>query len=50
MMVIGIGYLFPIAAIWAAFDYWKASEWQLEGFFRYRLGRPGFGNIFLQTI
>lgn len=21
--VIGIGYLFPIAAIWAAFDYWK---------------------------
>jgi len=24
MMVIGIGYLFPISAIWAAFDYWKA--------------------------
>eukprot|EP00929_Paragymnodinium_shiwhaense_P054562 TRINITY_DN27348_c0_g1_i1.p1 TRINITY_DN27348_c0_g1~~TRINITY_DN27348_c0_g1_i1.p1 ORF type:complete len:437 (+),score=74.33 TRINITY_DN27348_c0_g1_i1:81-1391(+) len=23
MMVIGIGYLFPISAIWAAFDYWK---------------------------
>eukprot|EP00913_Durusdinium_trenchii_P025992 g24388.t1 len=23
MLVIGIGYLFPIAAIWAAFDYWK---------------------------
>ncbi|CAJ1356548.1 unnamed protein product, partial [Effrenium voratum] len=23
MVVIGIGYLFPIAAIWAAFDYWK---------------------------
>ncbi|CAL1144987.1 unnamed protein product [Cladocopium goreaui] len=23
MMLIGIGYLFPIAAIWAAFDYWK---------------------------
>ncbi|CAJ1422363.1 unnamed protein product [Effrenium voratum] len=23
MMIIGIGYLFPIAAIWAAFDYWK---------------------------
>ena len=21
--VIGIGYLFPIAAIWAAFDYWR---------------------------
>jgi hypothetical protein len=26
MMLIGIGYLFPIAAIWAAFDYWKASD------------------------
>lgn len=25
MLVIGIGYLFPIAAIWAAFDYWKAG-------------------------
>lgn len=24
MTVIGIGYLFPIAAIWAAFDYWKS--------------------------
>jgi len=23
MTVIGIGYLFPISAIWAAFDYWK---------------------------
>jgi len=23
MTMIGIGYLFPIAAIWAAFDYWK---------------------------
>eukprot|EP00441_Pelagodinium_beii_P042777 CAMPEP_0197632294 /NCGR_PEP_ID=MMETSP1338-20131121/9112_1 /TAXON_ID=43686 ORGANISM="Pelagodinium beii, Strain RCC1491" /NCGR_SAMPLE_ID=MMETSP1338 /ASSEMBLY_ACC=CAM_ASM_000754 /LENGTH=437 /DNA_ID=CAMNT_0043203853 /DNA_START=34 /DNA_END=1347 /DNA_ORIENTATION=- len=23
MLIIGIGYLFPIAAIWAAFDYWK---------------------------
>jgi len=23
MLVIGIGYLFPISAIWAAFDYWK---------------------------
>jgi len=23
MCVIGIGYLFPISAIWAAFDYWK---------------------------
>ena len=24
MLAIGIGYLFPISAIWAAFDYWKA--------------------------
>ncbi|CAE7206700.1 ENT7 [Symbiodinium natans] len=23
MLAIGIGYLFPISAIWAAFDYWK---------------------------
>ncbi|KAF4675507.1 Epsin-1, required for endocytosis and actin patch assembly [Perkinsus chesapeaki] len=23
MVIIGIGYLFPISAIWAAFDYWK---------------------------
>mmetsp|Transcript_103468 Transcript_103468/g.297240 ORF Transcript_103468/g.297240 Transcript_103468/m.297240 type:complete len:428 (+) Transcript_103468:61-1344(+) len=23
MTVIGIGYLFPISAVWAAFDYWK---------------------------
>jgi len=23
MAIIGVGYLFPIAAIWAAFDYWK---------------------------
>lgn len=23
IVVIGVGYLFPIAAIWAAFDYWK---------------------------
>eukprot|EP00930_Biecheleria_cincta_P004367 TRINITY_DN105282_c0_g1_i1.p1 TRINITY_DN105282_c0_g1~~TRINITY_DN105282_c0_g1_i1.p1 ORF type:complete len:431 (-),score=55.08 TRINITY_DN105282_c0_g1_i1:30-1322(-) len=23
MVIIGIGYLFPIAAIWAAFDYWQ---------------------------
>jgi len=23
MTIIGIGYLFPISAIWAAFDYWK---------------------------
>ena len=23
MVIIGVGYLFPMAAIWAAFDYWK---------------------------
>ena len=30
MLAIGIGYLFPISAIWAAFDYWKVLEPDLD--------------------